>query len=74
MIEVPLYMRKEKSLVSSIKYTLNRYEGDYAIFLMVNDETVQKIIHRTEMNVEVAEGDIVLISEGPVIQITLLVE
>ena len=67
-------MRKEKSLVSSTKYTLDRYEGDYAIFLMANDETVQKIIHRTEMNVEVAEGDIVLISEGPVIQITPLVE
>ena len=60
--------------MSSTKYTLDRYEGDYAIFLMANDETVQKIIHRTEMNVEVAEGDIVLISEGPVIQITPLVE
>ena len=60
--------------MSSIKYTLNRYEGDYAIFLMANDETVQKIIHRTEMNVEVAEGDIVLISEEPIIQITPLVE
>ena len=60
--------------MSSTKYTLDRYEGDYAIFLMANDESVQKIIHRTEMNVEVAEGDIVLISEGPVIQITPLVE
>ena len=65
---------KEKSLVSSTKYTLDRYEGDYAIFLMANDETVQKIIHRTEMNVEVAKGDIVLISEGPVIEITPLEE
>ena len=74
LIEVSLYMGKEKSLVSSTKYTLDRYEGDYAIFLMANDETIQKIIHRTEMNVEVAEGDIVLISEGPVIQITPLEE
>ena len=31
-------MRKEKSLVSSTKYKLDRYEGDYAIFLMANDE------------------------------------
>ena len=60
--------------MSSLKYTLDRYERDYAIFLKANDETVQKIIHRTEMGVQLAEGDIVLISEGPVIQITPLVE
>ena len=58
--------------MSSTKYTLDRYEGDYAIFLMADQETSQKIIHRSEMNLELAEGDIVLIDDAPTINITLL--
>ncbi len=58
--------------MSSTKYTLDRYEGEYAIFLMADNETVQKIIHRSEMNIELAEGDIVLIDDTPAINITLL--
>lgn len=60
--------------MSSTKYTLDRYEGDYAIFLQAGNETAQKIVHRTEMDVEVAEGDIVLISDVPPIRITVLHE
>ena len=58
--------------MSSTKYTLDRYEGEYAIFLMAENETSQKIIHRSEMNLELAEGDIVLIDDAPTINITLL--
>ena len=58
--------------MSSTKYTLDRYEGEYAIFLMADNETSQKIIHRSEMNLELAEGDIVLIDDAPTINITLL--
>lgn len=58
--------------MSSTKYTLDRYEGDYAIFLMADQETVQKIIHRSEMSLELAEGDIVLIDDAPTFNITLL--
>ena len=58
--------------MSSTKYTLDRYEGDYAIFLMADNETSQKIIHRSEMNIELKEGDIVLIDDAPTMNITLL--
>ena len=60
--------------MSSTKYTLDRYEGDYAIFLMADNETAQKIIHRSEMNIELTEGDSVIIDDDaqPPINITLL--
>lgn len=62
--------------MSSTKYTLDRYEGEYAIFLKADNETVQKIIHRSEMNIVLAEGDIVLIDDNaqPPVNITLLQE
>ncbi len=56
-------MRKGKLLVNSNKFTLDRFEGDYAIFLRQPEETEQKIIHRTELNTEVKQGDIVTIDE-----------
>ncbi|MEK3763560.1 MULTISPECIES: DUF3006 domain-containing protein [unclassified Solibacillus] len=45
------------------KYTLDRFEGDYAIFLKRPQETDQLLIHRDEMSVEVKEGDIVEIQD-----------
>jgi len=41
---------------------------------MADNEASQKIIHRSEMNIELAEGDIVLIDDDrqPPIRITLL--
>lgn len=45
------------------KYTLDRFEGDYAIFLKRTQETDQLLIHRDEISVEVKEGDIVEIQD-----------
>lgn len=49
--------------MNSNKFTLDRFEGDYAIFLRQPEETEQKIIHQTELNAEVKQGDIVTIEE-----------
>lgn len=45
------------------KYTLDRYEGDYAIFLKHPEETEQLLIHQSEIDVGLEEGDIVQIKE-----------
>ena len=58
--------------MSSNKYTLDRYEGEYGIFLLTANETVQKIIHRSEMGMEIAEGEIVLIEDSPHVKIKRL--
>ncbi|RHW36602.1 DUF3006 domain-containing protein [Lysinibacillus yapensis] len=46
------------------EYTLDRFEGDYAIFLKRPEETEQLAIHRREMNGKVQEGDIVDIQDN----------
>ena len=56
-------MRKETLLVSSNKYTLDRFEGDYAIFLKRPDEVEQLLIHRFDIDVELEQGDIVEITD-----------
>ncbi|WP_431027909.1 DUF3006 domain-containing protein [Lysinibacillus sp. LZ02] len=48
--------------MSSNKYTLDRFEGDYAIFLKRPDEVEQLLIHRFDMDVELEQGDIVEIT------------
>lgn len=45
------------------KYTLDRFEGDYAVFLKRPDEIEQLIIHRNDIQVTVKQGDIVQISD-----------
>lgn len=50
-------------LVSSNKYTLDRFEGIYAIFLLRPYETNQLIIEKNELGVELEEGDIVEITD-----------
>jgi len=50
--------------VKSSKYTLDRFEGDYAIFLKRPDETEQLIIEQNEVNVKLREGDIVEITDN----------
>ena len=50
-------------LVSSNKYTLDRFEGDYAVFLKRPDETEQLLIHRNDIQVSVKQGDIVQIDD-----------
>ena len=49
--------------MSSNKYTLDRFEGEYAVFLKRPDETEQLIIHRNDIQVAVKQGDIVQISD-----------
>ena len=57
------------------KYTLDRFEGDYAIFLKHPEEMEQLLIHRAEISAEVKEGDIVQIQDdGFAYTIKLLTE
>ena len=49
--------------VSLNKYTLDRFEGDYAVFLKRPDETEQLLIHRNDIQVSVKQGDIVQIDD-----------
>lgn len=54
-------------------YTLDRFEGDYAVFLKRPEETDQLLIHRTKIHVPVNEGDLVqIIEDGETYQISLL--
>lgn len=45
------------------KYTLDRFDGDYAIFLKRPDEMEQLLIHHAEIPSELKEGDIVSIED-----------
>ena len=45
------------------KYTLDRFEGEYAIFLKRPEEQEQLLIHRTDIHVPVKQGDIVRIQD-----------
>ena len=49
--------------MSSNKYTLDRFEGDYAVFLKRPDETEQLLIPRSNIQVAVKQGDIVQIDD-----------
>ena len=50
--------------MSSNKYTLDRFEGDYAVFLKRPNETEQLLIPRNAIQVTVKEGDIVQIDDN----------
>lgn len=56
-------MRKGISLVNSTKYTLDRIEDGYAVFLKYPEEEEQLIILQSAMNKPVQVGDRVLIEE-----------
>ncbi len=45
-------------------YTLDRFEGDYAIFLKQPEETDQLLIHRSDIDIQIEEGDIVQIFDN----------
>lgn len=49
--------------MSWINYTLDRFEGDYAIFLKRPDETTQLLIHRADLSIAVKQGDLVKIQD-----------
>lgn len=61
-------MRKGISLVNSTKYTLDRIEDGYAVFLKYPEEEEQLIILQSAMNKPVQVGDRVLIEEMDGIQ------
>lgn len=48
--------------MNSNKYTLDRFEQDYAVFLKHPDETENLLISCTELQDPIQEGDIVHIS------------
>jgi len=56
-------MRKGKWLVSLTKYTLDRIEDGYAVFLKYPEEEEQIIILQSAMNKPVQVGDRVQIEE-----------
>lgn len=60
--------------MNRVKYTLDRYEEDYAIFLQRDNEGVQKLIHRYELVEQLPEGAIVLINDQNPLQIQYLEE
>ena len=45
------------------KYTLDRFEDEYAIFLKRPEETDPLLIHRSDLRIPVKEGDIVQIRD-----------
>lgn len=49
--------------MSSNKYTLDRFEGIYAVFLLRPNETKQLIIEKSELGVSLREGDLVEITD-----------
>ena len=49
--------------MNSNKYTLDRFEGDYAISLKRPDEIEQLLIPRSDIQVAVKQGDIVQIGD-----------
>ena len=67
-------MRRGKSLVNYHNhYTLDRFDGNYAIFLKRPQETEQLLIHRNDLDKTLKEGDIVEISDnGRTYDITIL--
>nr|WP_206700622.1 DUF3006 domain-containing protein [Lysinibacillus sphaericus] len=68
-------MRKGISSVNSTKYTLDRIEDGYAVFLKYPEEEEQLIILQSAMNKPVQVGDRVLIEEiDGIYQIEILKE
>ena len=49
--------------MSSNNYTLDRFEGGYAVFLKRPAETEQLLIHHSDIKVAVKQGDIVQIND-----------
>ncbi|WP_342541913.1 DUF3006 domain-containing protein [Paenisporosarcina sp. FSL H8-0542] len=45
--------------MNSIKYTLDRYENDLAVFLLKDDESIEKLVPTMELPERIKEGDIV---------------
>lgn len=48
--------------MNSNKYTLDRFEGDYAVFMKYPHETESLQIHSSDLKLKLNQGDIVSIS------------
>lgn len=49
--------------MKSNSYTLDRFEGDYAVFLKRPDEVEQLLIHRMDLTTNIRVGSIVSIED-----------
>lgn len=47
-----------------VKYTLDRFEGDFAVLLLREDESIQTDVPRHQLPDEVKEGDILDVEFG----------
>lgn len=59
------------------KYTVDRFEGDLAVLLLRNGETVQKDVPREQLPDDVQEGDILEVqfsADGKVLDVKVLTE
>jgi len=54
-------------------YTLDRYEGNQAVFLKQSDESEQLLIQRNKIQIQLKEGDVVqIVEDGDVYDISYL--
>ncbi|WP_313893835.1 DUF3006 family protein [Psychrobacillus sp.] len=61
--------------MTKVKYTLDKIEGGQYVFLERENEEKQLLIPSTEINVEIVEGSIVLISQVDLVyEIEVLIE
>lgn len=48
--------------MNSNKYTLDRYEDGFAVLLLKEDESVEKLVPEESLNATVKEGDVLELS------------
>lgn len=48
--------------MKSNKYTLDRFEGDLAVLLLRDDESIEKVIPMSKLGKKFHEGDILLVT------------
>lgn len=48
--------------MNSNKYTLDRYEDGFAVLLLKEDESVEKIVPEESLNANAKEGDVLVVS------------
>lgn len=51
--------------MNSNKYTLDKYDGDYAVLLLKGDESQQKLIERSKLESYAKQGDILDVEWNP---------
>lgn len=51
--------------MQSTKYTLDRYDGDYAVLVLKGDESQQQLVERSKLESYAKEGDILDVEWNP---------